>query len=258
MEKPARLDSPERVLARLASTDAQLLPLEDNALVYGAFPRGDRRRRPLARIDSERLQNLVADGALKGDLSAGFTLTDAGHARVRRATARVRAEAFQEQHQVRDARTVVEPTVGGGKAAPVQRRANLGASPIDWLYHRAGPGGKRLLSDREYAAGRRLRDDHEMAARGPRVTADWSAPPQGRTPRGASAGPDLGVGMRARDRMDRAFTWLGPQLASVVRKACLDEVGLEAIEDAHGWPKRSGKVVLKIGLDRLADFYATA
>ena len=45
---------------------------------------------------------------------------------------------------------------------------------------------------------------------------------------------------------------LAAPLRRVVERVCLHEEGLEALERAQGWPARSGKLALKLGLAQLA------
>ena len=56
----------------------------------------------------------------------------------------------------------------------------------------------------------------------------------------------------ARRRTAEALDALAPPLRRVVERVCLNEDGLETLERAHGWPARSGKVALKLGLAQLA------
>jgi hypothetical protein len=48
---------------------------------------------------------------------------------------------------------------------------------------------------------------------------------------------------------------LGPGLADVVMRICCFLEGLETAEKRLGWSARSGKIVLKIGLQRLMRYY---
>ena len=51
---------------------------------------------------------------------------------------------------------------------------------------------------------------------------------------------------------------LGPGLSDVVFRVCCFLEGLETVEKRLGWSARSGKVVLKIALERLAAHYRIA
>ncbi len=62
----------------------------------------------------------------------------------------------------------------------------------------------------------------------------------------------------ARDRFNGAIDHAGADLSDVLwRVVCAGE-GLPDAERALGWPVRSGKLVLKIALDRVAQFYRLA
>ena len=69
---------------------------------------------------------------------------------------------------------------------------------------------------------------------------------------------DLSPGERqiaAKARFDAAVANAGPGLADVLwRVACAGE-SLPMAEKALAWPVRSGKLVLRLALDRVADFY---
>ncbi|WP_076070811.1 DUF6456 domain-containing protein [Sphingomonas montana] len=133
---------------------------------------------------------------------------------------------------------------GGGRRVTV----NLGESPLGWLRARGH------VSARQYEAGERVRADWETAQLAPRVTMRWdpAATPGGGT--GGAIDPS-GAQLSARRRFEAAVAAAGPGLSDVVwRVACAGE-GLEAAERALGWPKRSGKLVLGLALDRLADHY---
>ena len=56
----------------------------------------------------------------------------------------------------------------------------------------------------------------------------------------------------AQRRANEALAALAAPLRRVVERVCLYEEGLEALERAEGWPARSGKIALKLGLAQLA------
>ncbi len=124
---------------------------------------------------------------------------------------------------------------------------NLGESPLAWLHARGH------LTDRQHDAGERLRSDYERAELSPSITMRWD------TVRIAGTG-DRGLTpsecqAAARKRFDSAIAHAGNGLSDILwRVACAGE-GLPAAEKALDWPARSGKLVLRIALDRIADFY---
>jgi hypothetical protein len=135
------------------------------------------------------------------------------------------------------------PRKGGRRSVSV----NLAESPLTWLHARGH------VSDRQFAAGERLRADWERAQLGPRVTMRWD-------PVRAKGGADAGLDaterqIAAKARFDGAVAQAGRGLSDVLwRVVCAGE-GLAAAEKSLGWPVRSGKLVLGMALDRVADFY---
>ena len=70
------------------------------------------------------------------------------------------------------------------------------------------------------------------------------------------SGPGPAEGPRcARERVATALRELGPGLGDMVLRCCCYLEGLEAAEKRLGWSARSGKVVLRIALDRLRRHY---
>ncbi len=70
--------------------------------------------------------------------------------------------------------------------------------------------------------------------------------------------PDLPRGpAAARDRVAAALTDMGPGLSEVALRCCCHLEGLEAAERRLGWSARSGKIVLRIALQRLKRHYET-
>ncbi|MFB0613350.1 DUF6456 domain-containing protein [Aurantiacibacter poecillastricola] len=124
---------------------------------------------------------------------------------------------------------------------------NLAESPLGWL-HAHGH-----LEDRLFDAGERLRADYERAQLAPSVTMRWD-PVRVK----GSGGEGLTPGERqiaARQRFDGALRQAGRGLEDILwRVVCAGET-LPVAEKALAWPARSGKLVLKLALDRVADFY---
>lgn len=138
-----------------------------------------------------------------------------------------------------------------GKRA-VQRTVtiNLAESPLAWLHSRGH------LNDRQLLAGEKLRGDYETAAIGPHITMNWDVMSISRTRRAASAPMAASERMlNAKDRFDGALLALGADLADIAWRVICAGEGIPVAEKSLGWPVRSGKLVLRIALDRLAGYY---
>ncbi|NKJ01513.1 hypothetical protein FHW92_003604 [Novosphingobium sp. SG707] len=125
---------------------------------------------------------------------------------------------------------------------------NLCESPLTWLHARGH------LTDREYDAGERLRADWETAQLAPNMSMRWEPV----ATRGSRHDRDLNPTERqiaAKARFDGALAVAGKGLADILwRVVCAGE-SLPVAEKSLEWPARSGKLVLKLALDRVAEFY---
>lgn len=122
---------------------------------------------------------------------------------------------------------------------------NLAESPLGWL-HAHGH-----LDDRLFAAGEKLRRDYERAQLAPVVTMRWEPV----RIRGVARLTQTEGQIAARRRFDGAIAAAGKGLADILwRVVCACET-VPAAEKALEWPARSGKLVLRLALDRVADFY---
>jgi hypothetical protein len=156
-----------------------------------------------------------------------------------------------KQHLAERELTSEGPRLHGG-VGPRRRSVtvNLAESPLGWLHARGH------LSDRLLAAGERLRADYERARIGPRVTMNWQPVRIRGTGRGGLAPSEREIA--ARQRFDGAIAAAGKGLDDVLwRVVCACET-VTAAEKELQWPARSGKLVLRIALDRVADFYRIA
>ncbi len=129
-----------------------------------------------------------------------------------------------------------------------------GESPLAWLARRKGRDGRALIAPAQLQAGERLRADFTRAQLMARTTANWTAPvAQARRGGGsdrASAFTDVVVA--ARQSVRQALDAVGPEFSGLLLDVCCFLKGLEDVERERGWPPRSAKVVLQLGLDRLA------
>ena len=131
-------------------------------------------------------------------------------------------------------------------------------SPLAWLARRKGRDGQPLIEPVQFQAGERLRADFTRANLTPRVTSSWD-PSVALGRRGQSAGAGFGDAIvAAREQLNRALEVVGPELAGVLLDVCCFLKGLADIERERRWPPRSAKIVLQLGLDRLATHYGLA
>ncbi|MCV2872901.1 DUF6456 domain-containing protein [Defluviimonas sp. WL0050] len=189
-----------------------------------------------------------------------YEITGAGRAMLKRLLAQDQAtrnpgfaeaqSPFAEQHRDWEERNVADP------GAENQRRVryNLAESPLTVLARRKEKDGNPFLSPELVAAGERLREDFELAQMGPRVAQNWDRFLTAGD-RGAFSGGVGGGSGQARDRVAAALRDLGPGLGDMVLRCCCFLEGLEAAEKRMGWSARSGKIVLRIALQRLKRHY---
>ena len=127
-------------------------------------------------------------------------------------------------------------------------------SPLAWLARRKARDGRALISAEQFLAGERLRADFTSAQLTPRITANWESS----VAKDRRSGRDMtfsDAAVAARQRVRNALDDVGPEFIGLLLDVCCFLKGLEDVERERRWPARSGKVVLQLGLDRLARHY---
>lgn len=149
--------------------------------------------------------------------------------------------------------------------APEKRRTtsrivtvNLAENAIGWLHARG------LLSDVQALAGAQLHRDFTLSGLRAGTTMRWDAMDNGRQRSGRRGGarqsghggdaPTLHM-LDARRRFDAAMAHVGRGLNDICWRIICNGETMGDSERALGWPGRSGRVILSIALDRLADHY---
>jgi hypothetical protein len=255
-----------RILRRLCETDAVLAVAADmdKAAVLRPGPDGGQTR--TAVVDRAVAQAFAVKdwiACARAGRVALYEITSAGKAALRRLLDEERrrrhadgfseaASPFQAQHL-----RFGEAAVTDDDGVRRKLRVNVSETPLSAIARRKGPDGKPFLTPDLVQVGEKLREDFERAQMGPRVGQNWE--------RFLTAGADRGgflndaglaEGPRAaRERVAEALDALGPGLSDVVLRVCCFLEGLESAERRLGWSARSGKVVLKIGLERLMKHY---
>lgn len=201
----------------------------------------DRRRRPALRLDEAVFMALARQPGLTVRRGGGWSL--------RIGAAVTEAAAPGRPGIIDGERSVVEPD---GRMA--RRAVNLGESPIAWLARRRDAAGQPWLTPAEAAAGERLREDAEAASLGPSVTMRWDGAPRRGSGNPAQWEPGA-RSLKARERVRAALDAAGPGLSELLERVCIHGSALEAAERGLGLPRRAGKTVLKLALQRLAIHY---
>ncbi|HTT96705.1 MAG TPA: DUF6456 domain-containing protein [Rhizomicrobium sp.] len=236
LEREAR-----RVLRRMEGDGSVLTRLDDGRyeLLRDSKPDRSRTRVMADAVAGFRARDWIVP---RGTTPESFGLSSSGSAWLRRTLAD--GDPYELQHQLRVKRLIVDPD-------GVERLAdsNEAESPLTWLKTRG------MIDTVQCEAGERLRRDFTIAQLAPRLGIDLTAPiVLGK--RGADREAHFTeTVIAAKQRFSRAMKAVGPGLNDLLFDVCCHLMGLEDAEAGYGWPKRTGKVVLTIALDRLAAHY---
>lgn len=238
------------VLRRLAHAGAVLALAEgmDRAVIVRDSD-GDQVHR-LGVVDRPVIYALALNGWIECDTPGRirrFRITQPGRSHLSGVTAgqENRAGGFREQ-------------ATGFEAAPASRRhvSGQGDTPVLSLARRRSSKGEPFLTADLVRAAERIQDDFELAQMEPRTTQNWDSYLTAGISGPGKGGDNLVQGASAaRDRVTTALRALGPGLGDVVLECCCRLKGLEAAEKKLGWSARSGKIVLRIALQRLRSHY---
>ena len=259
LDEAAILHEGRRILRRLAEPGAVLAiaPDLERAVVLREFPDGRTARTGVVERKFAHAFALKEWISLrKAGRVTTYDLSSIGRLALKRLMDEAPsglAEAptpFADQHRDWEEKDI--PTPEG----PRRLRYNLAENPVAVLGRRKDKDGMAFLSPDLINAAERLREDFELAQMGPRVAQNWdrflTAGDRGgfRGDAGTAEGPRA-----ARDRVAAALRDLGPGLGDVALRVCCFLDGIEAAEQRMGWAARSGKIVLRIALQRLARHY---
>jgi hypothetical protein len=248
------LNAPERAICRLvellsaagaSAVVSEIDPARVAVLVSRAGTTLTRGLLPLAAARDAESRGLAV-----WDAQRRLRLTDTGYAFAKRLAAPADVDGFVAQH-ADVARRTIDP---GAPPALV----NEGESPLIWLARRKDRDGRPFLDPHQIEAGERYRRDVEQAQLLQRVTANWDVGAAATRGAGGQPTPIGDLALDARGRLAKAAEAVGPDLAGLLTDVCGFLKGLEIVERERGWPARSGKIVLRIALDRLACCYGLA
>lgn len=182
---------------------------------------------------------------------ARYRITGTGRGALKQlmAEAENRASGFAEAH-------VAFAGIGAEDPALRHMRSALAESPVTGLARRNDRDGHPFLNRDLVMAAERLREDFELSDFGPRKAPEWEKVLADTARMAVPAPANLPPGAQsARNRVGAALEDLGPGLADVALRCCCLLEGLESMEQRMGWSARSGKIVLRIALQRLQQHY---
>ncbi|MBE9635471.1 DUF6456 domain-containing protein [Salipiger mangrovisoli] len=250
-----------RVLRRLCESGAVLAVAAemDKAVVVRDTGEGGSAR--TAVVDAPVAEAMALKGWIRCDAPgriSRYRITPAGRGALGRLLAEQesRLRGFAEAQAGFDSGREAEAALAEEDADPRgRRRFAVTESPLAALSRRRDRDGKLFLDERLVRAGERLREDFELAQMGPRMAQNWDHFLTAGVRPGAADMPPHGSDA-ARARFTGALRELGPGLGDVALRCCCYLEGLEETERNMGWAARSGKVVLRIALERLRRHYA--
>ncbi|WP_101068748.1 DUF6456 domain-containing protein [Roseovarius salinarum] len=251
-----RLDAEaRRVLRRLCENGAVLAVATemDKAVVVRDTPHGGTTR--LAVVDRDIAQAMALKEWIACDAPgrlSRYHITGAGRSALNRLLAEAENAASGFAEAQAPFGVAAAPAWHGAGRGPRYARSD---SPLLALARRRDRDGQPFLEESLVRAGERLREDFELAQMEPRTGQNWDHYLTGTIdtgPAGPGAGPNV---QAARDRAAGALRDLGPGLGDVALRCCCYLEGLESVEKRLGWSARSGKIVLRIALQRLKRHY---
>jgi predicted transcriptional regulator len=161
-------------------------------------------------------------------------------------------DQFQSQHQD------LKPATELGFNAMIRAKVNLNESPLMRIKQLRTKTGEAFLSNSEFQAGERLRKEFELSQMTPQITMNWDRLGNGGGSKNYGAGGKAELGdnaIAARQRLNKTFAVVGPELSGVLQDICCYLKGLGEVERERVWPQRSAKLILKIALGVLARYY---
>lgn len=247
----------KRILMRLSEPGAVMAVAEgmEKAVVVRDMPTGSTRTditdRGVARALALKEWVACTD---PGRISR-YRITTAGRAALKMMLAEDenRASGFAEGPVGFD-RTGAAPVAAATQDSQI--RYTSYETPLAALARRKDKSGQPFVSDDLVRAGERLREDFELSQMARDTGRDWQALVLGRGTGPYTPGSEQGYSpSAARARVSGALRDLGPGLGDVALRCCCFLEGLEQAEKKMGWSARSGKIVLRIALQRLKQYY---
>jgi transposase-like protein len=249
-------DRSAEVMTRLAHPGAVLAIAEgmENAVVVRQGDAADVKF-PVPRGLADAMALLGWISCTRSGRLSRYQITQNG----RNALTRIVADRENKARSRRESSAVPSHGMQQEKHQPRPRRSRYGAgeSPLDMLARLVDKNGDPFLPADLVQAGKRLREDFEVAQVGQHLaqaTCHFDSRSCGASQALQRSSP---CARDAERRAKQALSALGSGLSDIALRCCCYLEGLEAAERQLGWSARSGKVVLRIALQQLKTHYDT-
>lgn len=235
--------SDNHLAQRLAKHQALIIKSGTDA--FPAYPRGDRRKRPICWVSQNSFKALSSFGVLEQQ-GEGFAIARSFS---KRSAAN---KNYANQHRDIEEREIF---VQSGVKRPT--RINTSLSALDRLYRRRDRDGQTLLSSAEYEAGRRYAQDYALAGYAHISTQNYQSAGEDKSHYSDRNSEVLNRKIDARRRLETADALIGRGLNKALIAVCCMDKSLSEVERAEKWAASSGLTILKMGLSALVDHYGT-
>lgn len=246
-----------RVLSHLSDPATLLAVVADmeKSVVVRETEDGDTTRR--ATLDRTVAEALAFKGWIACDAPGKvlkYRITSAGRSALGKllAQAEMQALGFAENQAAFAFDEATAAGVGPGAMAARGPRFQSTETPLALLARRRNKDGRLFLAPDLVAVGERMHEDFVLTGLSYGQEETWDQ----FMCRAQNEPPEAPQAARAQGRLVGALLDLGPGLGDAVLRCCCALEGLELTEKRMGWSARSGKIVLRIALQRLKRHYA--
>lgn len=234
----------EDKILRLMLREKAVIDLTNPGDIYPAFPRGDRRKRPVFWIEKHMLDRLVTLG--------GIEVCDGNACITERMKTRLTGGTHAGAHRDMEEREIYTPA-GSLRSARVNHRT----SALRSLARKCTAAGEPFLSKARVEAGEQFARDYDGGGMGFVATQAYDRAGVDSTFRADGQEMAIISRMDRRKRVSEAIACLGPGLDRAAIAVCCENFSTEQLEKTENWTRHSGRTVLILALDRLVAFYGT-
>ncbi|MGJ8562125.1 MAG: DUF6456 domain-containing protein [Alphaproteobacteria bacterium] len=249
----------EQLIRRLAGAEA-FVDVSGCADVFPAFPKGNKRRKPVCWVERAALDRLLKYDVLTrkdGQVTVSRRMKKRYAAKADDADADTDTDTDTDtgtaaQHRDCETRDIYTPD-GVLRPAIVNHRTSVLRS----IARKRKPCGNLLLSAAQVEAGEQFAKDYAHSGIGFVSTQNYNHSGADGGARADAQEYAIISRMDRRRRVSEAISCLGPGLDRALIAVCCEDWSLDHLERTEKWAKRSGITVLKLALDRLVKFYGT-